>query len=346
VSSEVLAEAEDAAVAIARFDATLGGEIAPFSAVLLRSEAAASSQIEHLTASARAIAEAELGASNKRNASLVVANERAMTAALGLAARIDENNLLAMHDALLARHDEDISGHWREEQNWIGGSGAGPHEATFVPPHHERLPELIRDLLRFIDRNDIPVLAHAALAHAQFETLHPFVDGNGRTGRALVHAMLRNKGLTRTVTAPVSAGLLGNTEAYFEALTDYRDGRPDAIVRQLSQATAIAIANGTALVRELRSVREGWHDVVRARRDSATWRVADLLLQRPVVNAALVSDALGIRPGNVHRSIAPLEEAGVLKEYSDRARNRVWRADEVLRALDGFAARAGRRVPA
>src|SRR5262249_56504813 len=92
-----------------------------------------------------------------------------------------------------------------------------PHGAAFVPPHYERVPDAMRDLMSFVRRDDLPVLAHAALAHAQFETIHPFVDGNGRTGRALVHAMLRARGVTRNVTVPVSAGLLTDTDAYFAA---------------------------------------------------------------------------------------------------------------------------------
>jgi hypothetical protein len=133
---DVAALAEDAATAIARFDAELGHEIAPFSAVLLRTESAASSNIEHLTASARAIAEAELAPSGRNNASLIVANTAAMTAAIALAHQIDDSAILAMHRALLEHSQPSIAGTWREEQVWIGGQAIGPHDASFVPPHH------------------------------------------------------------------------------------------------------------------------------------------------------------------------------------------------------------------
>ena len=104
---------------------------------------------------------------------------------------------------LMARADAESAGRWRDQQRWIGGSQLGPHSTMFVPPVHQRVPGLIDDLVAFIARDDSPVLAHAALAHAQFETIHPFEDGNGGTGRALVHSMLRSKGLTRTVTVPI-----------------------------------------------------------------------------------------------------------------------------------------------
>jgi Fic family protein len=98
----------------------------------------------------------------------------------------------------------------------------------FNPPHHDHVPVLIDDLVAFARRTDIPLLTQAAVAHAQFETIHPFPDGNGRTGRALIHSMLRGHGLTHNVTVPVSAGLLTDTSAYFDALTAYREGEPSS----------------------------------------------------------------------------------------------------------------------
>jgi Fic family protein len=207
----VLAEAEAASREITRFDAELGGEVAPFAAVLLRSESAASSQIENLTASARAIAEAELpGVQAKRNAEMIVANTAAMQAALGLSDSglsdtIDAAAILAMHRALMATQPRHTPGAFRTEPVWIGG-GSTPVGATFVGPRDHLIPAAIDDLIEFSRRADIPALPQIAAAHAQFETIHPFTDGNGRTGRALAQAMLRNKALTRQVTVPVSAG--------------------------------------------------------------------------------------------------------------------------------------------
>jgi Fic family protein len=341
-----VAAAEDAATEIARFDAELGQEIAPFAAVLLRSESAASSKIENLTASARAIAEAELHGHAGRNANLIVANQRAMTAAIALAENIDAEAILAMHAALLAGARPEIAGRWRDEPVWIGGSDTSPHDAMFVPPGHERVPGAINDLLAFVARDDIPVLVQAAIAHAQFETIHPFPDGNGRTGRALVHAQLRNKGLTRNVTVPVSAGLLTDTDSYFAALNAYREGDTVAIVEQFSTAAFSALANGRELVDDLRGVRDGWNERIVARRDSGTWKVTEVLLRHPVVNAALLADELGIAPQNTYRSLAKLVEAEVLVEFTDLKRNQMWRSPEVLAALDQFAARAGRRTRA
>jgi Fic family protein len=340
----VLADAEEASNEITRFDAELGDEIAPFAAVLLRSESAASSNIENLTASARAIAEAEaLGDTSRRNAALIVSNTEAMKAAVALADRLDDKAILAMHAALMHHSDPVSAGNWRTEQVWIGGGNFGPRGAVYIAPHHTRVPGAIEDLLAFTRRADVPSLPQIAIAHAQFETIHPFTDGNGRTGRALIQAMLRHKRLTRQITVPVSAGLLTDTDAYFGALGSYRDGDPAPMVERLSEASLLAVANGRRLVTDLRSIREEWDTRIAARRDSAVHRVADLLIQHPVFNAQLLQRELGITTGNARRYVDPLTAAGIIVEFTDRARNRAWRAPEVLSALDAFAARAGRR---
>lgn len=340
--SKVLADADEASQAIARFDAELGAEIASFAPILLRSESAASSRIENLTASARAIAEAVLGHGG-RNASLIVANQRAMSAAIALADNIDARAILDMHDALLRESAPTIAGKWRNEQVWIGGSNFSPHDAAFVPPHHDHVADAIDDLVRFVARVDIPTLAHVAIAHAQFETIHPFPDGNGRVGRALVHAQLRSAQLTRNVTVPVSAGLLGDLDAYFGALGSYREGNVVPIVDLFANATFAALDNGRRLVYGIRHVRMEWADRVKARNNSATWAAADAILRQPVITAAALSSDLGVSVTNVYRAIQPLVDAGALVEFTKNKRSRLWRAPEVLDVLDAFASRAGRR---
>ena len=341
--ADALADAEDASREATRFDAELGSEIAPFSSVLLRTESAASSNIENLTASTRAIAEAELpGAKTTANAKAIVANTAAMIAPINLADNIDATAILAMHEALMRDVDPKSAGRWRKEQVWIGGGTHGPRGAMFVPPHHSRVLAAIDDLLRFAQRDDIPALPQIALAHAQFETIHPFTDGNGRTGRALIQAMLRRKGLTRNVTVPVSAGLLTDTDSYFAALTSYREGNPAPIVRRVSEAAVAAVVNGRQLVSELHAVRAGWNDKITARSDSAAWQIADLLLRRPVINTALLTEELGIESKHARRFLGPLSAAGIIVETSSGPRSRVWRSTEVIAALDAFAERARR----
>ena len=339
--SDVALQADDASTEIARFDQAVGSEIAPFSAILLRSESAASSEIEELTAGAKAIAMAEIGDRRRVKASLIAANTSAMNAAIRLAGNLDENAIIEMHAELLGGSHPEWTGHWRDMQVWVGGFS--PHSAKFVPPSTERVPANMSDLVRFIARDDLQPFVQAAIAHAQFETIHPFPDGNGRVGRAIIHALLKNKGLTTRVTVPVSAGLLVDTGRYFEALTKYREGDPAPIVEHMAQASFSAIDNGRRLVDDIRNVQGDWHQRIKARSDSGAWRLAELLLRQPAVDSPLVQHILGVRQPVADRAIGHLVETGILAEVSGGKRNRRWVAEDVTAALDAFAERAGRR---
>jgi Fic family protein len=345
LSASTAALADEATAELARFDAEMGSEIAPFGAILLRSESAASSRIENLTASAKSIALAELGDTSKRNATEIVANTSAMTAAFALADRPDAAAILAMHQALLHEHDPQIAGKWRNVQVWVGASNYGPHTASFVPPHHTRVVAAINDLVRFMQRDDLAVLAQAAIAHAQFETIHPFPDGNGRTGRALVHCLLRNKRLTRHVTVPVSAGLLTNTESYFEALTAYRTGDITPIVERFAEASFDSVVNGRQLVAELRTIRQAWSDLIASRRQATVWRALNIVFQHPVLDNMLLMKLLDVSAVAAEAAITELVNIGALHEITGGRRNRRFAASPVLAALDAFAERSGRRGP-
>jgi Fic family protein len=343
LSPDTLNLAAQSATEIARFDAEFGDDVAPFATILLRTESVASSRIENLTASAKAIALAEAGDTSRENATIIVANTSAMQAAIRLADQLDEDAILAMHDALLRDSQPEYAGKWRTEQVWIGGGDLSPHAASFVPPHYTRIEPAVIDLVRFMNRYDIPPLVLAAVAHAQFETIHPFPDGNGRTGRALVQSLLRGKGLTRNVTVPVSAGLLTDTDAYFEALTAYRRGEPDPIVAMMADASYSAINNGHQLVADLRALRSSWNRRIKSRRGSGAQRTADLLLGQPVVDSPMLQRELGLSTNAALEAIRRLIDDGVLTKVSGKDRNRKYSANEVLAALDAFAARAGRR---
>jgi Fic family protein len=315
--------------------------------VLLRTESSSSSQIENITAGARALALAEIGlAKHGSNAELVAANVEAMQRALAGSDRMTPAAILAIHAALMHHLPSADPGAFRCEPAWIGGSGAYPHGAQFVPPHHERIVDGIDDLCAFSGRTDLPLVAQAAVAHAQFETIHPFVDGNGRTGRALVHAMLRHGRATTRTTVPVSAGLLTDTSTYFTALTAYRAGDPDPIVARFSEATFAAIGNSRLLASALIAIEQRWRSELTARRDSVAWRTLPILLAQPAVTSRLVQQRTGASQPAVDRALRQLGEAGIVTSRNehgqDRRRDVVWRSDEVIIALDEFGERARR----
>ncbi len=343
ISNESLSLLVEASHEIARFDEELGIELAPFSAILLRSESVASSRIENLSASAKSISLAELGDPSRRNANIIVANVAAMRAAINLADHLDADAILATHKALLGNEHPDWAGKWRQEQVWIGGNDFAPHGALFVPPHHRRVPAAVDDLVQFINESDLPPLAIAAIAHAQFETIHPFPDGNGRVGRALIHSILKARRLTRHITVPVSAGLLVDLDQYFAALTDYRNGNHEHIVTLIANASFHAIANGRILSTDLHELREDWFGKITARRDATVWKLVDLILRQPIIDSDLVQRELDIAPHNANTAIQQLVDIGSLVKVSGNYRKRKWAAPQVLAALDRFATRAGRR---
>lgn len=344
-----LAAADDARAEISRFDAELthllpGTELAPLAAVLLRTESASSSQIENITARAKALALAELGvAKYGSNATLVAANVSAMQHAIDLPDTLTPESIVSIHEALMRGQDHADPGRFRTEQVWIGGGSASPHTAAFVPPHHSRVEAAIDDLCAFVTRTDVPLLAQAAIAHAQFETIHPFNDGNGRTGRALVHAMLKLGGATTRATIPVSAGLLADTGSYFDALTAYRDGDPGPIVGRFADASFAAIGNGRQLASDLLAIHNAWTGAINARRTASVWKVLPTLLSHPAVTSTLIQESTGLSQPAADGVIDQLREAGIITKASGVQRYRVWVANDVTQALDDFADRARRR---
>lgn len=341
------ADVADAETALAAFDAhaaarlgTGNPALGPMSAVLLRTESASSSQIEDLTVGARQLALAGLDESRSRNARAVVANVHTMEAALRLASRLDLDAILAMHAELLVGAAD--AGRLRQQLVWVGRSGLSPLGAVHIAPEAEDVPAALHDLLAFLARDDLPVLVHAAIAHAQFETIHPFTDGNGRTGRALVHALLSGKGLL-TTTAPVSAGLLTDLGAYTDALTAFRAGDARPIVEEFARAARYAAVTGTRLVDDLAAQLEEDHErLAGVRRHALAWRVLPLLLGQPIVNAAHLQHALDVPAMTAQRALTQLTESGVLHETTGRSRNRVWQHAGILRVLDAYAAEVRR----
>jgi Fic family protein len=347
IPSALAAEVEEATAALVRFDlyaaARLGSAsptLGPMSAVLLRTESASSSQIEHLTAGARQLAVAELGEARSGNAQEVLGNVRAMEAALRLADDLDESAILAMHQALL--HDqrgwEGRAGRYREQLVWVGRSGVSPIGASHVAPQAELVPAAMADLVTFIHRLDVPVLIQAAIAHAQFETIHPFADGNGRTGRALVHALLKAAGVVTRTTAPISAGLLTDTATYVSALTTYRAGDAGPIVERFCDASQVAASSGARLVDDLTAELDRAEQRVEHLNAQAGARsIVPHLIAHPVLNSHFVVERIGLGRDSARRALDHLTEAGVLVERTGQSRNRLWEHPGILRVLDHYA---------
>ena len=301
---------QDCTRTITRFDeqhAALGG--VPFAAVLLRGESASSSQIENLTVSARRLSLAVVGASSSavgHNAELVARNVRAMQAALGAAESLTIESIVHMHHELTAGTLDD-AGKFRQQWVWVGGQS--PVTADYVAPHWKLVPAAMNDLVEFMARRDLDPLVQAAIAHAQFETIHPFTDGNGRTGRALISALLMARGVTEHVVLPISSGLLHDVADYIAALTAYRAGDIEPMIRCFIQASNAAVENARILAEDISGLRDKILGTAR-RTTSALKAVADFCCTEPAFTVQMVEQNTSVAPATIYRIIATLEKAG------------------------------------
>ncbi|NII40342.1 Fic family protein [Curtobacterium flaccumfaciens] len=326
-------------------DRRLGDRTATFDLLLARTEAVSSSRIEDEHATLDDYARAVVGIRSNGSATAMVGATAALRAMIDDAGRgsITAGAVLDAHAVLM--HDDPLdgpaAGRWRQVQNWIGG-GASPRQAAYVPPPPDDVPDAMDDLFAFLARDDVDPIVQGAIAHAQFESVHPFTDGNGRIGRALVNAVLRRRGLTSSLVVPVAAALVADRAGYFGELVRYRDGHVDGVV------TLVAAAIGTvcdeveyAALRldELEHDRAAVHrtdERSRVAHDSAVLRV---LLADPVLTEAAITDALPPDVPWTDAVIDDLVEAGVLRPVTERRRNRAWVASDVLAELDALAER-------
>lgn len=310
------------------------------SSILLRTESTSSSQIENLTVGASQLALAELEQNTSQNAKIVVGNVRAMEAALELADHLDHEAILTMQRVLVTNQQgsEDYAGVYRDSLVWVGSSSISPLGASHIAPQPQQVRPAMDDLVAFMRRVDLPPLLQAALAHAQFETIHPFADGNGRTGRALVHALLRAVGVVSKTTAPISAGLLKQTEQYFDALTAYRGGDAGPIVERFVEASMFAASSVTQLVDDLRAeVEAAGEKLSGLRKNASAWRVLPHLIAHPIINATFLQQRLDFNEVTAQRALAQLVEHGVVQQRSGLKRNRVYHHTGILAVLDTYA---------
>lgn len=321
---------------------------------LLRSESVASSKIERLDAPQRDVALAAFGSAaitgsrSREVARAVAANITAMQQAaetvipgeLALADVLQIHQLLMADDPMTGRE----AGRIRTVQNWIGGSDYSPRNALFVPPHPKALQAGLTDLLKFCNRSDLHPVAHAAIAHAQFETLHPFSDGNGRTGRALIHVLWRKRALIPTVPVPVSTVLLANIDAYFAGLAAYRAGDLETWIAQFAAAATHGAVAGRTMAQQVEALQGRWLQTTGARAGSLRRELVDFALRNPVLDSAMLERLGPARnKSTVYRALDRLVSDGVLVEVTGQGRHRVWMAPAVFELLEEFEQQVGRR---
>ena len=351
----VAADVADAETAITRLnlEARALSNSEALARLLLRSESVASSKIEGLEVGAhrllRAGAAREAGEETTDvTAAEVLGNIEAMTYAIanvGEGDPITVELLLETHRRLLAgSRMEKHGGRIRERQNWIGGSSFNPCGAAYVPPPCELVEDYLKDLCEFCNADSLPAVAQAAVAHAQFETVHPFIDGNGRTGRALIHMVLRRRGLAPRVLPPVSLVLATWAIEYVAALaaTRYVGSSVSTAAQEglnswmglFAAATRRAVADASAFEERIAGLEAVWRTRLgRVRRDSGTDLLLSALPGAPILTVQGAATLIGRSVQATNEAVARLEEARVLRQVTVGRRNRAFEAPHVIRVF-------------
>lgn len=323
---------------VIELDVTAGPHLAALTGLLLRTESVGSSRIENIDATSNDLAQALHGSAGSMSAESIVAASRAMQLLLVAADKgvITVDDVLAAHRELMRndRSESTYAGRFRDMQNWIGGSNFSPRNADFVPPPADRIHDLMDNLMTFIARQDIPIFVQAAIMHAQFETIHPFTDGNGRIGRALVNALLRLRGVTQHVVVPMASALVASRDKYFADLATYRDGDVEPLSRRFAQACLWASHEALSTGKVLANIQETWHAKLgRSRANSAHMKLLPHLLDQPVVDAAHIQSQLDVNANVAYNAIERLLAAGILHPASERKRDQIWVAGDMMNEL-------------
>ncbi len=352
-TGESLAEAMQAVSDLGDRATETIGALGHLSAVLIRADAVASSQIEHITTSSEALAVALAELDDDSHdwnpypvaTELVAANVTVALNAQRGAEDLSEDWFHRRHRSLLAADPEIEKRHlgaWRDCAVWIGQTR---QNADFEGPPWDQVPALMDDLVRFAARSDVHPVVHAAIAHAQFETIHPYVDGNGRIGRLLIHRLLDARPAAATAPVPVAHGLLHNPDGYVAGLTAYRQGDLDRWVTVFAEAVTDGAHAAVRLVDRIDGIAADYRQRVRTRQGSAVSQILDGLLHTPAITAGEIQTAYKLTPGRASQILHQLADAGVLRLSDHRAgRSRVWVAHEVIDAIDTINATIPRRL--
>lgn len=353
LSPQVLEYAADVTTALVRLGARLSANPLPvLYSTALRSESISSSWIEGIKATPRDIAVAQLGESDvSHSAGQVVRNIAAMKDAIQVlgSGPWEHEHLWAIQHELLPWHREG----YREDQVWVGGT----HKlnAQYAAPPGSLVSSLMDDLLEYANTSgDLPVVL-AAILHAQFETIHPFEDGNGRVGRSLVHGVLKRARLIDGGVVPLSTALRNDPSGHIAALTAYRYDGTDEQSRSLALSEYVnrflgyleaAIASAENFADAASALHARWRTAVAGVRvDGALHRALDVVVENPVVTATFLAAQVGVSTRRAQLLVKQLEQAQILAPTSGKYRKApLYQADDVLKLLS-FGAEAGPHTP-
>ena len=312
-----------------------------FISMYVRKEALMSSQIEGTQATLEDVLNPLMDEHANRNVAEVINYIKATEHSI---ARLKElplcNRLIKEAHAVLmegSRGQEKNPGEFRRSQNWIGGQGSTLKNARFIPPAPEDMEMAISDLEIYIDGEDeLDVLIRAALIHYQFETVHPFLDGNGRVGRLLITLYLMGKGVLSSPALYISYFLKKNRIEYYDRMGEVRrNGNYEQWVKFFLQAICESAEDATLAIDKLTALHEKNIAVIESMGRAANTAVClfSYLEQYPIIDIRKTSAALGITFKTISDSVKRLCEKGILKQSSGDQRNRTFSYTDYLGIL-------------
>ena len=232
------------------------------------------------------------------------------------------------------RGDAATPGEFRRSQNWIGPPGCTLNDASYVPPPPDRLMACLDALERFLHDDSLPVLVHAGLAHAQFEAIHPFLDGNGRVGRLLITLLLAERNILPEPLLYLSAYFEETREAYYDRLQAVTDaGAWDDWLVYFLRGIQLQAEDALARIDRLDALFDSWRAHLARTLTPRLEEVLELFIGTPFWTAGDIGRELGVAYTTARRAIDRLEEAGIVSATGQARRNRVYCARAVLSAL-------------
>lgn len=312
-----------------------------FVSMYVRKEALMSSQIEGTQATLEDVIDPMLDANTNRNVADVVNYIKATEFAINrLQALPLCNRLIKETHAVLmegVRGQEKSPGEFRYSQNWIGGQGSTLKNARYIPPSPDDMLDAMSDLEKYINADDdLDALIRAALIHYQFETIHPFLDGNGRVGRLLITLFLMEKRVLSTPALYISYFLKKNRVEYYDRMTEVRTkGNYEQWVKFFLQAIMESAEDATATIDELIALHDANVSVISklGRAAKNVMLVFNYLESNPIIEIRKTSEALGITFNTTSSAVNRLVDADILVQTSNNSRNRTFAYEAYLDIL-------------
>ena len=323
-----------------------------FVAMYVRHEAVLSSQIEGTQSSLDDVLQFEIDAAGKelpKDVEEVVNYVNAMNHGLERIAQLPLSLRLIreIHEKLMAgvRGGERTPGEFRRSQNWIGPQGCTLATATFVPPPVHEMQAALDNLEKFLHETSLPILIHCGLAHAQFETIHPFLDGNGRVGRLFITFLLCERKVLHRPLLYLSLFLKVHRAEYYDRLMAVRrDGNWEGWLKFFLRGVEEVSRSATDTARAIKNLRETHRQLIGdklAGRASLGLRLLDYLFEQPLVSVALVEKRLECSFVTANKLVEQLEELKMVRETTGGQRNRRYRYDPYLALFDTLAVAEG-----